>query len=121
VQALRGEDITIYGTGQQTRSFCYVDDLIEGFVRLMSSSVDQTGPVNLGSPGEYTMLELAENVLRLTLSKSKLIFKPLPLDDPKQRQPNISLAKDKLDWEPKVELKDGLKETIDYFRKVIHN
>ena len=120
VQALRGEDITIYGTGQQTRSFCYVDDLIDGFVRLMNSSDDVTGPINLGNPGEFTMLELAENVLRLVGSQSKLSFKPLPQDDPRQRQPNITLAKDKLGWQPKVNLEDGLKETIAYFRKTLN-
>lgn len=120
VQALKGEDITIYGTGQQTRSFCYVDDLIEGFVRLMGSPADFTGPVNLGNPNEYTMLELAENTLRLTASKSKLVFKPLPQDDPKQRQPDITLAKEKLGWAPKVSLEDGLKETIAYFKKVLN-
>lgn len=120
VQALKGEEITIYGSGQQTRSFCYVDDLIEGFVRMMNSPADFTGPMNLGNPGEFTMLELAEKVLSLTASKSKLTFKPLPQDDPKQRQPNISLAKEKLGWEPKVALEDGLKETISYFRKSLN-
>jgi len=119
VQALKGEDVTIYGSGEQTRSFCYVDDLIDGFVRLMNTTPDTTGPINLGNPGEFTMLELAESVLRLVGSKSKLAFKPLPQDDPRQRQPNISLAKDKLDWEPKVNLEDGLKETIAYFRKTL--
>ncbi len=119
VQALKGENITIYGTGQQTRSFCYVDDMIDGFVRMMSSSPDAIGPFNLGNPVEFTMLELAENVLHLTGSKSKLIFKPLPQDDPQQRKPNISLAKEKLGWEPKVQLVDGLKETITYFKKTL--
>jgi UDP-glucuronate decarboxylase len=117
VQALRGDDITIYGDGQQTRSFCYVDDLIEALVRLMNSPADLVGPVNLGNPREFTMRELAENVLRLTDSKSELIFMPLPEDDPKQRQPDISLAREKLGWEPSVELEDGLKETIAYFKK----
>ena len=117
VQALRGDDITIYGDGSQTRSFCYVDDMIEGFVRMMDSEPGFTGPVNLGNPSEFTMLELAENVLRLTGSKSKLTYKPLPTDDPRQRQPDITLGKAKLDWEPKVPLEDGLKETIAYFRK----
>ncbi len=117
VQALRGDDITIYGDGSQTRSFCYVDDMIEGFVRMMDSESGFTGPVNLGNPGEFTMLELAEKVLRLTGSQSKLAFKPLPTDDPRQRQPNITLAKAKLGWEPKIPLEDGLKETIAYFRK----
>jgi len=119
VQALRGEDITIYGDGQQTRSFCYVDDLIEGFVRMMQSPADFVGPVNMGNPGEFTMLELADNVLRMVGGHSKLSFKPLPTDDPRQRQPNISLAKEKLGWEPKVQLEDGLKETIAYFRKLL--
>ena len=120
VQALKGQAITIYGTGQQTRSFCYVDDLIEGFVRMMDSPVDLTGPMNLGNPNEFTMLELAEKVLRLTASKSILTFKPLPQDDPKQRQPNIAMAREKLGWEPKVQLEDGLKETIAYFRKTLN-
>jgi len=119
VQALKGEEITIYGTGQQTRSFCYVDDLIDGFVRIMNSPAELTGPINLGNPCEFTMIELAENVIRLTGSKSTLAFKPLPEDDPKQRQPNIFLAKDKLGWEPKVSLEDGLKETIGYFKKAL--
>jgi UDP-glucuronate decarboxylase len=115
VQALKGEDITIYGDGQQTRSFCYVDDLVEVMIRMMDSAQDFVGPVNIGNPCEFTMLELAEQVVRLTGSKSRLIFKPLPADDPKQRQPDISLAKQVLDWEPKVDLADGLKETIAYF------
>lgn len=119
VQALEGKDITIYGDGQQTRSFCYVDDLIEAFVLMMNSEAGFTGPVNTGNPGEFTMLQLAETILRLSGSKSKLVFEPLPLDDPKQRQPNIELAKTKLGWEPKVNLEDGLKETIAYFRKVL--
>jgi UDP-glucuronate decarboxylase len=119
VQALSGEDITIYGDGQQTRSFCYVDDLIESFIRMMQSSDDFTGPVNVGNPAEFTMLELAENVLRLVDSKSRLTFRPLPSDDPRQRQPDIALARSKLGWEPKVSLEDGLKETIHYFRKVL--
>ena len=119
VQALQGKDITIYGDGQQTRSFCYVDDLIEAFVRMMNTEKGFTGPVNTGNPGEFTMLQLAENILRLSGSKSKLVFEPLPSDDPKQRQPNIELAKAKLGWEPKVNLEDGLKETIAYFKKVL--
>jgi UDP-glucuronate decarboxylase len=119
VQALEGKDITIYGDGQQTRSFCYVDDLIEAFVLMMNSEAGFTGPVNTGNPGEFTMLQLAETILRLSGSKSKLVFEPLPSDDPKQRQPNIELAKAKLGWEPKVNLEDGLKETIAYFRKVL--
>ena len=119
MQALKGEDITIYGDGQQTRSFCYVDDLVEVMLLMMASPADFTGPVNAGNPGEFTMLELAEAILRLTASKSKLVFKPLPQDDPRQRQPDISLAKARLGWEPKVKLDDGLKETIAYFRKVV--
>jgi UDP-glucuronate decarboxylase len=119
VQALRGEDITMYGDGQQTRSFCYVDDLIEGMLRFMDSPADFTGPVNIGNPGEFTMLELAENVLRLVGGTSKITFHPLPSDDPRQRQPNIELAKSALDWEPKVSLEDGLKETVAYFRHLL--
>jgi UDP-glucuronate decarboxylase len=121
VQALKGEDITMYGDGQQTRSFCYVDDLIDGMLRLMDSPADFTGPVNVGNPGEFTMLELAETVLRLVGSKSKLTFHPLPADDPRQRQPNIALAKAALGWEPKVCLEDGLKETVAYFRKLLND
>lgn len=117
VQALRGEDITVYGDGSQSRSFCYVDDMIEAFIRMMESADGFTGPVNLGNPCEFTMLELAEKVLQLTGSRSKLVFKPLPSDDPRQRQPDISLARAQLDWEPKVALEDGLKETVAYFRK----
>ena len=119
VQALRGEDITIYGNGQQSRSFCYVDDLIVGLVRMMDSPDEFIGPVNLGNPAEFTMLELAERVLRLTDSRSTLVFKPLPEDDPRQRQPDIALAKDRLGWTPKVGLEDGLRETIIYFRSVL--
>jgi UDP-glucuronate decarboxylase len=119
VQALKGRDITIYGKGTQTRSFCYVSDLIDGFVRLMGTGPEVTGPINLGNPVEFTMLELAELVLKLTGSSSKLIFEPLPSDDPKQRQPDISKAKQALGWEPKVKLEDGLKETIAYFRSTI--
>jgi len=115
VQALRGEAITIYGDGQQTRSFCYVDDLVEGFLRLMATDEGVTGPINLGNPGEFTMLELAEKVLEITGSKSTLIHKDLPEDDPKQRQPDISRAKNTLGWEPKVQLADGLRSTISYF------
>jgi len=115
VQALKGENITVYGDGQQTRSFCYVDDLLEGFVRLMNQT-ETVGPVNLGNPGEFTMLELAEQVLKLTKSKSKIVHKPLPADDPKQRRPDITLAKKYLKWEPKVALAEGLKHTIAYFK-----
>jgi UDP-glucuronate decarboxylase len=120
VQAIKGKDITIYGDGQQTRSFCYVDDLIEGFVRLMNTESGFIGPVNLGNPGEFNMLELAEKVIKHVGGKSKLAFQPLPQDDPKQRQPNISLAKDKLGWEPNVNLEDGLRETISYFKKLLN-
>lgn len=116
VQALRGEDLTVYGDGSQTRSFCYYSDLIEGFVRLMSQD-EITGPVNIGNPGEFTMLELAENVLKLVGSTSKIIHLDLPADDPKQRQPDISIARSKLGWEPEVSLAEGLKPTIEYFRK----
>jgi len=118
VQALKGQDITIFGDGSQTRSFCYVDDLIEGFIRLMNTEPGFTGPVNLGNPGEFTMLELAEKVIELTGSSSKLTFMPLPQDDPKQRQPNIELAKAKLGWEPKVHLENGLIKTIEYFKSL---
>jgi UDP-glucuronate decarboxylase len=119
VQALRGEDITIYGDGQQTRSFCYVDDLVEGMLRMMDTEKGFTGPINIGNPGEFTMLQLAEKVLTLVGSKSKLVHKELPQDDPKQRRPVIDLAKSKLGWEPKVNLDDGLKETVAYFRRVV--
>jgi UDP-glucuronate decarboxylase len=119
VQALNGEDITIYGDGSQTRSFCYVDDLIEGFVRMMDTEAGFTGPINLGNPNEFSMLELAEKVLKQVGGSSKLVFHPLPTDDPKQRQPDITLAKNKLAWEPRVQLDDGLKETISYFRKLL--
>jgi len=116
VQALKGDPITLYGDGNQTRSFCYVDDLIEGFIRLMESPADVTGPVNLGNPVEFTMHELAELVLAETGSKSKLVHLPLPADDPRQRKPNIDLAKQKLNWTPKVSLREGLKSTVSYFR-----
>ncbi|AUJ65737.1 NAD-dependent dehydratase (plasmid) [Aestuarium zhoushanense] len=116
VQALIGDPITIYGDGSQTRSFCYVDDLVEGFIRFMESPSEVTGPINMGNPGEFTMLELAEKVIGLTGSKSKLTFQDLPSDDPKQRRPDISLAKSALNWEPKVDLEQGLIRTIDYFR-----
>ena len=119
VQALQGKDITIYGNGQQTRSFCYVDDLIEVMMRMMDSPAEFIGPVNIGNPGEFTMLALAEAILKLSGSKSKLVFEPLPADDPKQRQPDIALAKAKLGWQPKVALDDGLKETIAYFRQLL--
>jgi UDP-glucuronate decarboxylase len=119
VQALRGEDLTIYGSGQQTRSFCYVDDLVEAMVRMMGTGSEFTGPVNIGNPGEFTMLQLAEAVLRLVGGKSKLKYLPAPEDDPMQRQPDIGLAKEKLGWVPEVALEDGLKETIAYFRKTL--
>jgi UDP-glucuronate decarboxylase len=115
MQALRGEDITIYGSGQQTRSFCYVDDLIEGMVRLMATEDGFTGPVNVGNPHEFTMLELAQTVIRLTGSTSQLSFQPLPQDDPKQRKPDISLAQARLGWEPTVQLEEGIGKTIAYF------
>ena len=118
VQALRGEDVTVYGDGQQTRSFCYVDDLIDGMIRMMAAK-DFTGPVNLGNPGEFTMLELAETVIRLTDSKSRIVHEPLPSDDPTQRRPVIDLAKEKLGWQPSVDLEEGLKRTIAYFREVL--
>ena len=119
VQALQGKDITIYGDGQQTRSFCYVDDLIAAMMSMMDAPADFIGPVNIGNPGEFTMLALAEAILTLSGSKSKLVFQPLPADDPKQRQPDIALAKAKLGWQPKVALDDGLKETIAYFRQLL--
>jgi len=120
MQALRGDDITIFGTGNQTRSFQYVDDLIEGMVRMMNTPDSFTGPVNIGNPNEFTMLELARKVIDLTGSSSKMVFKPLPSDDPRQRQPDISLAKKMLDgWEPTIQLEDGLKKTIQYFEKEI--
>ncbi|MDZ4302345.1 MAG: UDP-glucuronic acid decarboxylase family protein [Pseudomonas sp.] len=119
VQALRGEDITIYGDGSQTRSFCYVDDLIEGFVRLMASPAGVTGPINIGNPNEFTIKELAEAVLAKVGGKSRLVFNPLPSDDPKQRRPDITLAKNTLDWQPRVQLDEGLDKTIDYFRNFL--
>ncbi len=119
VQALRGEDITMYGDGTQTRSFQFVDDLIDGMIKLMASHPEFTGPVNVGNPDEFTMLELAQKVIELTGSSSKIIFQPLPQDDPLQRQPLIDLAKKELDWEPTIKLEDGLKKTIEYFRGVI--
>jgi UDP-glucuronate decarboxylase len=118
VQALQGQDLTIYGEGSQTRSFCYVDDMIEAFVRLMNQD-QTTGPVNLGNPGEFTIRQLAELVLKLTGSKSNLVFRPLPQDDPKQRKPDITLAKAVLNWEPKIQLEQGLIKVIDYFKHVI--
>jgi UDP-glucuronate decarboxylase len=119
VQALTGKDITIYGDGSQTRSFCYVDDLIEAMIRMMDTGEDVPGPINIGNPGEFTMLQLAETVLRQVGSKSKIVYQPLPADDPRQRQPDITRARNTLGWEPKVSLEDGLKETIAYFRKTL--
>lgn len=119
VQALKGDDITIYGDGSQTRSFCYVDDLVTGLIKMMNSRDGFTGPVNLGNPGEFTMLELAKKVIELTGSKSKIIYLPLPQDDPTQRKPVIDLAKKELDWEPTIPLEEGLKRTIAYFRKTL--
>ena len=119
VQALKGEDITLYGDGQQTRSFCYVDDLVRGLISLMDTGDDITGPVNIGNPGEFTIRQLAEQVIDLTGSKSKLVFMPLPQDDPKQRQPNIGKAREILGWEPEVQLREGLTKTIGYFEAVL--
>ncbi|MGD9042636.1 MAG: SDR family oxidoreductase, partial [Desulfobacterales bacterium] len=116
LQALKGEDITVYGDGKQTRSFCYVDDMIEGIIRMMQTPDDFTGPVNLGNPQEHSILELAEKIITHTRSNSEIVFKPLPEDDPLQRQPNIELAKDKLNWQPRMGLEDGLKQTIKFFK-----
>lgn len=119
VQALRGEPLTIYGDGSQTRSFCYVDDLVDGMVRLMETGHDVTGPINVGNPREFTMLELAQSVIELTGSTSSIVHHPLPQDDPKQRQPNIERARSELGWEPTIELADGLQRTVEYFRRII--
>jgi len=119
VQALRGQDITVFGDGQQTRSFCYVDDLIRAFVLMMESPADVTGPINVGNPGEFTMLELADKILTKVGGRSRIIFKPLPSDDPRQRQPDISKAQTVLGWRPTVTLDDGLEPTIDYFRRLL--
>ena len=119
VQALRGEDITIYGDGSQTRSFCYVDDMVEGFVRMMASPAALTGPINMGNPGEFTILELAETILRMVGGRSRLVMRPLPQDDPQQRQPDIALAKTALNWSPQVHLEEGLTRTIDYFKNLL--
>jgi len=121
VQALKGDDLTVYGDGSQTRSFCYVSDLVEALLRLMATPAEVTGPVNLGNPGEFTMLELADKILRMTESRSKLVHKPLPADDPLQRQPDIALARKTLSWEPRVALEDGLRETIDYFKRTLRD
>jgi UDP-glucuronate decarboxylase len=119
MQALRSEDITLYGDGEQTRSFCYVDDLIDAMLRMMNSPNEFTGPVNIGNPDEFSMIELAEEILDITGSKSRLVFKTLPQDDPKRRKPDIALAHDKLGWSPKIALRDGLKETIAYFQGIL--
>ena len=119
IQALRGDDITVFGKGSQTRSFCYIDDLIDGLIRLMNSPDEFTGPVNLGNPVEFSILELAQKVIELTEAKSHIIFTPLPSDDPKQRQPDIALAKGKLAWEPIIQLEEGLRKTIDYFKSLL--
>jgi UDP-glucuronate decarboxylase len=119
IQALKGEDITVFGDGSQTRSFCYADDLIDGLIRLMDSTDDFTGPVNLGNPVEFSIRQLAEEVIALTGTKSRIVFKPLPSDDPKQRQPDIALAKEKLNWQPTVPLTEGLSRTIEYFKTVL--
>ena len=121
VQALQGRDVTIYGDGQQTRSFCYVDDMIDGLIKMMDSEKSFIGPVNIGNPCEFTIIQLAETILKLSKSKSKIIHKPLPSDDPRQRQPNIELAKTKLGWEPKITLEDGLRETIQYFKNILYS
>jgi UDP-glucuronate decarboxylase len=121
IQALKGEDITVYGDGSQTRSFCYVDELIDGFIRLMATPDEFTGPVNLGNPVEFTIKELAEKVIAMTNSDSKISYQPLPHDDPKQRQPDITLAKNELNWEPKIKLEEGLVKTIEYFAKLTKN
>lgn len=117
VQALKGESLTVYGDGQQTRSFCYIDDLVEGLIKMMASN--EHGPINLGNPKEFTVLKLAKLVLKITKSKSKIVFLPLPKDDPKQRKPDISLAKEKLKWKPKVKLEEGLRKTIRYFAQIL--
>ncbi len=121
VQALSNKDITVFGDGLQTRSFCYVDDLIEGLIRMMDSPDDFTGPVNLGNPKEFSVLELAKKIIETTGSKSKIVFRPLPQDDPCRRQPDISLAKEKLDWEPVIKIDEGLKKTVEYFDKILAN
>jgi len=121
VQALKGEDITIYGDGSQTRSFCYVDDLVEGIIKMMNSRDEFIGPVNLGNPIEFSILDLAKKIIIFTHSKSKIIYKPLPEDDPKQRQPNIDLAKKELNWEPKILFKEGIKKTVDFFEGLLVN
>jgi UDP-glucuronate decarboxylase len=119
VQALRGDDITMYGDGSQTRSFCYVDDLVHGFIAMMGSDDSVTGPVNLGNPGEFTMLELAEKIIKKVGSKSRIVFEPLPQDDPRQRKPDITKASNLLNWKPSIDLDEGLEKTIAYFKSTI--
>jgi UDP-glucuronate decarboxylase len=119
MQALTGRDITVYGSGKQTRSFCYVDDMVDALIRMMNSPQGLTGPVNVGNPGEYTILELAEKIIDLTGSKSSIVFKPLPQDDPLQRRPDITLAERHLGWRPSTDLSDGLQRTVDYFKEFI--
>jgi len=121
VQALKGEDITVYGDGSQTRSFCYVDEMVEGIIKMMDSRDKFNGPVNLGNPREFTILELAEKIISFTNLKSKIIYKPLPEDDPIQRKPNIDLAKKELNWEPKISFEEGIKKTIEYFERLLNN
>ena len=118
IQALRNEPITIYGDGSQTRSFCHVNDMVKAMIKMMDQN-EESGPINLGNPDEFTILKIAEKVIELTESKSKIIYEPLPTDDPKQRQPDISLAKAKLDWEPTIKLRDGQKDTIGYFNEIL--
>lgn len=119
IQALKGEDITVYGDGSQTRSFCYIDDMVDGLIRVMNASDDFIGPVNIGSPSEISVLEIAEKILKLTGSKSKIVFKPLPQDDPVRRCPDITLVRETLGWQPKVSLEEGLEKTIEYFKKIL--
>jgi UDP-glucuronate decarboxylase len=121
IQALRKEDITIFGDGSQTRSFCYVDDLIDGLIRMMNSREGFTGPVNIGTPREFTVMQLAHEILKITKSPSQIVFRPIPQDDPVQRRPDITLARKELGWEPKIQLEEGLEKTIDYFSGIIHN
>jgi UDP-glucuronate decarboxylase len=121
VQSLKNKDITIYGDGSQTRSFCYVDDLVDGIIKMMNSRENFVGPLNLGNPAEFTILELAKKIIKLTDSKSNIIYKPLPEDDPKRRKPNIELAKKELKWKPKIQFDKGLKKTINYFERLLNN
>ena len=119
IQALKNKEITIYGDGKQTRSFCFVDDLIDAMLLIMNTDDDLTGPMNIGNPDEFTIQEIAEKIVKLTNSSSQIVFKPLPEDDPKQRKPDISIAKEKISWEPKIDLIEGLKQTINYFEKIL--